>query len=105
MTGPATAEGEGEPKEGRRPRPRGGQTSWWHTALAAAKREGPEATVDGINHMLVMCTFSNLTLLCPYFQLLYWKAVGRCCFVLVSTRSSSCVHLRLYHFAGFARVG
>jgi hypothetical protein len=39
------------PKEGRRPRPRGGQTSWWHSALAAARREGPEATIDVINHV------------------------------------------------------
>jgi hypothetical protein len=32
------------------PRARGGQTSWWHSGLAAARREGPDATVDVINH-------------------------------------------------------
>jgi hypothetical protein len=56
VTGLAAEEEEDEPKAGRRPRPRGGTTSWWHTALAHAKRQGPEATVDVINHMLAMCT-------------------------------------------------
>jgi hypothetical protein len=41
-------------------RARGGQTSWWHSGLAAARREGPEATVDAVNHVhvyLASCSF------------------------------------------------